>query len=165
MDSSINNDKANQCCLFPALVNYATPAEYKEHYEKYYCRQKIITFDNLRVYFRKTKFGHVFYESSSRDGRKDVFSRRRAERIDWIKATLEHPKAEFYQGWNKDKKVHDCDRRVSVVYEDFVVVIQIKRDINEQIIAAEFVTAYSADNSIAKIRSSPKWDFTIGEKK
>ena len=141
----------------PALVCYATPAEYKSHYEKHYCRGKIITFDNIRVYFTPAKFGHVFYESSARNGKKDFFSKIRAERINWIKATLENPHAELYQGWNKKQKVVEPNRRVSLVYEDFVVVIETKRDANGRITKAEFVTAYVADNSINEIRKSPKW--------
>lgn len=144
----------------PALVNYATPKEYKQHYESHYCRKKIYTFDHIRVYFRQTKFGHVFYESSTRDGKKDSFSKARTERIDWIRATLESPKAELYQGWNKDDKIYDNNRRVSVVYEDFVVVIKInKTDEKGKPLTADFITAYVADNSINKIRSSPKWSW------
>ena len=142
----------------PALVHYATPAEYKQHYEKHYCRGKIVTFDSIRVYFKPTKFGHVFYESTARDGKKDVFSKIRAERIDWIKATLENPDAELYQGWNKKDKVVEPNRRVSVVYEEFVVIIEVKKDDSGKVIKAEFVTAYVADNSINEIRKSPKWD-------
>lgn len=149
----------------PAFIQYSTPAEYKQHYEKHYCREKIFTFDNIRVFFRQSKFGHVFYESSSRDGKKDKFSQNRAERIGWIRPTLEHPKAELYQGWSKDGKVYDSSRRVSVVYEDFVVVIWMnKTDSNGKPVAADFVTAYVADNSIDKIRSSPKWSWDAGVK-
>lgn len=144
----------------PALIYYATVAEYKRHYEKHYCQEKILTFDSVRVYFRSSKFGHVFYESSARDGKKDQFSKTRAERIAWIRATLENPKAELYQGWNKDDKVYDISRRVSVVYEDFVVVIRINKfDTNGKPTTADFVTAYVADNSIDRIRSSPKWSW------
>lgn len=141
----------------PDLVCYATPAEYRQHYKKYYCLEKIITFDNIRVYFSPAKFDHVFYESTARDGKKDVFSKIRAERIDWIKATLENPNAELYQGWNKKDKVVEPNRRVSVVYEEFVVIIEIKRDLNGMLAKAEFVTAYVADNSIDEIRKMPKW--------
>lgn len=142
----------------PALIHYATPAEYKQHYENHYCRERIFTFDSIRVFFRQAKFGHVFYESSARDGKKDKFSKNRAERIGWIRATLEHPDAELYQGWNKDDKVYDNSRRVSVVYDDFVVVIWMKKpNSNGKSEAADFVTAYVADNSIDKIKNSPKW--------
>jgi hypothetical protein len=140
----------------PPLVLYATPAEYRLHYERVYCRGNIQTFDGIRVYFGPRKFGHVFYESTARDGRKDVFSPVRAQRIDWIKATLEHPTAALFEGWNKASRQYDATRRVSVVYEDFVVVVAmgLRQDGS---LRANFVTCYQADNSITKIRSSPAW--------
>lgn len=58
----------------PPLVRYATVAEYRSHYDRVYCRGNILTFDGIRVYFAASKFGHVFYESTARDDRKDVFS-------------------------------------------------------------------------------------------
>lgn len=140
----------------PPLVHYATVAEYRSHYEGVYCRGNIVTFDGIRVYFGAGKFGHTFYESTSRDGRKDVFSPVRAQRIDWIKATLEHPTAALFEGWDKSSRQHDATRRVAVVYEDFVVVVAmgLKQDGS---LKANFVTCYQADNSIGKIRSSPAW--------
>ena len=95
----------------PPLVHYATVAEYRSHYERIYCRGNIQTFDGIRVYFKASKFGHSFYESTAQDGRKDIFSWVRARRIDWIKATLENPKAALFQGWNKDSCQYDATRR------------------------------------------------------
>lgn len=140
----------------PPLVHYATVAEYRSHYEQVYCRGNIQTFDGIRVYFSPGKFGHVFYESSARDGRKDAFSPVRAQRIDWIKATLEHPEAALFEGWDKTSRQYDATRRVAVVYEDFVVVVAmgLKQDGS---LKANFVTCYQADNSIGKIRNSPPW--------
>jgi len=140
----------------PPLVHYATAAEYRHHFEGTYCRGSIQTFDGIRVYFAAAKFGHVFYESTARDGRKDVFSPVRAERIDWIKATLVHQQADLYQGWNKDVRCPDATRRVAVVYEDFVVVVEMGLT-REGALKANFVTCYQADNSITKIRTSPVW--------
>ncbi len=71
---------------------------------------------SARVYFAATKFGHVFYESTARDGLKDHFSPVRAQRIDWIKATLEHPQATLFEGWNSKARQYDASRRVAVVY-------------------------------------------------
>ena len=138
------------------LVLYATPAEYRAHYERVYCRGTIQTFDGIRVYFAASKFWHMFYESTLRDGRKDAFSTVRAERIDWIKATLEHPQAALFAGWDKMSRTYDNTRRVAVVYEDFVVVVAmgLKQD---GALKANFVTCYQADNSIGKIRTSPLW--------
>lgn len=143
----------------PPLIFYDTPNEYKRHYLRHYCCSKIITFDSIQVYFGSSKWEHVFYDSSLRDGKKDVFSPMRAQRIDWIKATLENANAELYQGWNKKTKTYENNRRVSVVYEDFVVVILISQlDASKIPYKAQFITAYVADNSIKKIRKSPKWD-------
>lgn len=140
----------------PSLVNYATVAEYRAHYKRVYCRGYIQTFDGIRVFFGADKFGHMFYESTARDGRKDVFSLVRAQRIDWIKSTLEHPNADLYEGWDKSVRQHDPTRRVAVVYEDFVVVVTMGLKLDGSL-KANFVTCYQADNSIGKIRTSPIW--------
>ncbi len=138
------------------LVHYATEAEYRQHYEREYCRSVVTTFDGIRVYFSPSKFLHAFYESTNRDGQKDSFSPVRAQRIDWIKATLESPQADIYKGYDKNKGLYDDTRRVAVVYEDFVVIISLslKRD---GTLKGNFVTCYQADNSIGKIRTSPYW--------
>ncbi|MDZ7753064.1 MAG: hypothetical protein U5S82_15755 [Gammaproteobacteria bacterium] len=143
----------------PPLVHYATVGEYRSHYARVYCRGHIQTFDDIRVYFSASKFGHVFYESMARDGRKNAFSPVRAQRIDWIKATLEHPQAALFEGWDKNARRYDATRRVAVVYEDFVVVVAmgLKQD---GTLKANFVTCYQADNSIGKIRRSPTWSRT-----
>ena len=140
----------------PLKVLYATEAEYKEHFSQVYCHAAILTFDGIPVRFRQGNFEHCMYESSKRNGVKDQFSKPRAERIDWIKATLENPAADLYQGWDKKRKRSDPNARVAVVYEEFVVVIQtwVRGDGTR---AANFVTAYVADSSIGKIRSQPRW--------
>lgn len=142
----------------PPLLTYGTVREYKQHYERYYQRGTIFTFDSIRVYFKPQKFGHAFYQNSrGRSGAKDEFSTERAQRMDWIKLTLEHPDADVYMGWNKDEKCFEEDRRVSVVFEDFVVVIELSLNTKGEL-KANFVTCYVADRSIGKIRSSPPWD-------
>lgn len=140
----------------PPLVHYATVAEYRSHYERVYCRGNVQTFDGIRVYFSAGKFSHAFYESTSRDGRKDLFSPVRAQRIDWVRATLEHPAAALFEGWDQTARQYDATRRVAVVYEDFVVVVAmgLKQD---RTLKANFVTCFRADNSIGRIRSSPAW--------
>jgi hypothetical protein len=85
-------------------------AQYRSHYERVYCPGNIKTFDGIRVFFGASKFGHMFYESSARDGRKDVFSPARAQRIDWIKSTLERPKADLFEGWDKASRAYDATR-------------------------------------------------------
>lgn len=142
----------------PPLLYYATVREYKHHYDKYYCRAQIFTFDGIRVYFGSQKFGHAFYENSQRrNGPKDEFSPTRAQRMDWIKLTLEHPDAEHFTGWNPKRKDHEQTRRVTIVYEDFVVIVELSLD-RQGALKGNFVTCYVADNSIARIRRSPVWN-------
>ncbi len=140
----------------PPLVLYPTAAEYRTHFEQGYCRSVIATFDGIRVYFSIGHFEHCFYESSARNGLKDVFSPVRAQRIDWIKATLEHPQACLFAGWNKKERYVESTRRVAVVFEDFAVIVQMGLKLNGEL-RGNFVTCYQADNSITKIRASPVW--------
>ena len=140
----------------PPLLQYANENEYRDHFEKTYCRQQIFTFDGIPVYIHRGMFQHAFYESTHRNGLKDQFSVVRAQRMDWIKATLENPSAALYQGWDNTKKKHDPKRRVSVVYEDFVVIIRLGLKSGGEL-KGEFVTCFQADNSIGKIRQSERW--------
>lgn len=139
---------------YPPFVNYTSEDEYQQHYENIYCRAPIKTFDGILVRFKKSQFDHCFYESSRRNGIKDVFSFERKLRIDWIKSALQDPQAELFMGWDNKKKRVSSKRRVAVVVENFVVIIQITGH-NK----ANFVTAYLADstNTISKIKRSPKW--------
>lgn len=146
--------------VYPPLRKCTSPAEYRRHYENVYCRGPIRTFDGIAVRFRKRDFNHCFFESTRRDGSKNVFSRKRAERMDWIKTALQDPNSERYQGWDRVRKRYDKTRRVVVVMGNYVVVIALTGSKT-----ADFVTAYVADtpgrpgqpSTIDKIRSSPKW--------
>ncbi|MBP7279298.1 MAG: hypothetical protein KBA11_07790 [Sedimentibacter sp.] len=142
---------------FPPLLDYTTIAEYKTHFENYFCKKPIITFDGIPIYFNINIFSHSFYESSLKDSNKDVFSSIRAQRMNWIKETLENSNADLYQGWDKKLKRYIPSRRVAVVYIDYVVVVEIilKKDGK---LKGKFITAYKAENSIQKIRNSPKWN-------
>lgn len=119
-----------------------------------------MTFDGIAVRFRKGQFCHCFYESSRRNRVKDVFSAKRAQRIDWIKAALQDPNSERYQGWDKRRGRYDARRRVALVMGNYVVVIALKG--RKQ---ADFVTAYVADtpatpgrpSTVEMIRRAPKW--------
>lgn len=145
---------------YPPLLVLATATEYRAHFENVYCRCPVLTFDGIAVRFRKQSFNHCFFESTRRDGVKDLFSTKRAERIDWIKAALQDPTAERYCGWNKTKRRYDRSRRVTIVMGNYVVVIAIT---GPRI--ADFITAYVADpptssgrpSTIDQIRSGPKW--------
>ena len=141
----------------PPKVHYATEAEYRAHFEATLCQAPIITFDGIPVRFRKRQFAHCMYESTKRNKVKDQFSRQRAERIDWIEATLTHPGADLYQGWDKQNGCVNPNGRVAVVYEQFVVIILVMTDAAGNL-TADFVTAYLADNSIGKIRAMPRWE-------
>ncbi len=141
----------------PPLLVLASWEDYREHYINNYCRSVISTHDGIRVYFSPDRFGHAFRESSNRDGIKDSFSEERMQRMDWIKATLENEKSNHYCGWDNFNKVHDLKRRVSVVYESFVVILEL-RIAQDGSIRGKFVTCYQADNSINKITKAPLWD-------
>jgi hypothetical protein len=137
--------------VYCSLVQYASEEDYRRHFETQYCRAPIVTCDGIAVFFRKRMFDHCFFESvSSKD---DTFSRRRAERIDWIAVVLQDPSADLFVGWDKKKKRPARDRRVAVVSDDYVVVIRlVRRD------RAEFMTAFVAERTtIRKIRASERW--------
>ena len=144
---------------YPSLVIYATEFDYKIHYEETYCQTPIVCFDGICVRFRKEKFYHAFFESIM-GGKDNVFSHKRAERINWIQTALEDPNSERFWGWDSTKKRYDKKRRVTVVMGNYVVVISLIGETN-----AEFVTAYLADtpskngkpSTIDKIRRSPKY--------
>lgn len=134
----------------PPLVQYHTEQEYRQHFERIYCRQPIKTFDGIMVRFRKGMFDHCFFESIH--AKDDTFSQRRAERIDWIKSVLQDANAELREGWDNKKKCPAKDRRVAVVVNNYVVIIRIRG------VKADFVTAFVVTgNSIRKIRTNPLW--------
>jgi len=145
---------------YPPLLQLATAAEYRTHFESLYCRGPIATFDGIKVRFRKRDFNHCFFESSRRDGNKDDFSSKRAERMEWIKAALQDAHADRYLGWDKAKRTYDRSRRVTVVMGNYVVVIRITAARK-----ADCVTAFVADtparpgrpSTIDMIRRGPKW--------
>ncbi len=141
----------------PQLVQYETKKEYRQHYEREYCRKPLETFDGILVRFRKSQFDHCFYESTRRDRVKDEFSERRAKRIDWIKAALQDENADLYVGWDRSKKRYTRYRRVAVIVDNYVVIIRLLKEGR-----AEFVTAYVADSpsTIKKIRQGLRWQKT-----
>lgn len=141
----------------PPLLTLATEADYRQRFERIYCRAVITTHDGIRVYFRKEDFDHAFFESALRNGVKDSsLSAVRAQRMDWIAATLADPAATRLQGWDKKKRCYDPTHCVNVVYQDFVVVLRLGKKADGSL-KANFVTCYKADNSIGKIRNSPQW--------
>ncbi|GGE47774.1 hypothetical protein GCM10011360_38700 [Primorskyibacter flagellatus] len=140
----------------PPFLNLPDEAAYRAHYETTYVRSRITTHHGIPVYFQKDKFDHAFYEATNRDGVKNQFSMPRAQRMNWIVATLNAPAADWYQGWITPRKQYDPSRSVAVAYGDFVVVLRFSAKQNGDL-KANFVTCYDADNSIGKIRQSPAW--------
>lgn len=139
----------------PPLLNLADQAAYHNHYVTTCCNGPIVTPDGIPVYFDRPRFYHAFFESVVFPD--DTFSPVRAQRMDWIRLTLQDAGADRFQGWNKKTKAYEPHRRVEVVHEDFVVVLQIGRKQNGQL-RAKFVTCYQADRSIGVIRRSPRWN-------
>lgn len=130
-----------------------TESELRELWNNEYCRQVIYTHDNIRVKFYSDMFDHAFFESTNREkGGKDILSYVRLEKMLWIKDVLADETAIMLQGWDKGKKKYVKNRRVSIIKDNYVVVIWIKNESE-----AKFITAYEADNSIDKIMESPKW--------
>lgn len=130
-----------------------TESELRELWNREYCRQVIYTHDSIRVKFYSDMFDHAFFESTNREkGGKDVLSYVRLEKMLWIKDVLADKTAIMLQGWDKVKKKYVKNRRVSIIKDNYVVVIWIKNESE-----AKFITAYEADNSIDKIKESPKW--------
>ena len=140
----------------PPLKKLKTEREYRKYYEEVYCKNPVKTFDNIYVYFYPEKFDDAFFESKNYKARdKSIFSLKRAERIDYIKYTLENVKDNVYVGWDRDKKRPRKDRRVAILTpENYVVIITILSDAK-----AKFITAYPINNikTALSIYSSEKW--------
>lgn len=141
--------------MCPPLVIYEKQEDYREHYEREYCRSPITTPDGIRVFFSKDQFKHIFFESI--ESKDDTFSEKRSQRIDWIKHTLTNTSSILYQGYDHETKEYYPDRRVTLRYEDFVVILQLSLN-SKGILKGKIITCYYADNSIDKIKESPLWD-------
>ena len=63
--------------------------------------------------------------------------------------------ADLYVGYESKTKSYTRSKRVAVVKNNYVVVIQIYADKK-----AKFITAYVADELIDKIKNGPKWSDT-----
>ena len=138
----------------PALLLLTDEVAYRAHFEQMYCRAPIPTFDAVAVRFRKGDFDHCCFESDRVTQQKAYFSSQRAQRLDWIKASLQDANAELFVGWDKRANAYDHDRRVCVVSGNYVVVIAITGPTT-----ARFITAYLADSgrTMMLIRRSPQW--------
>lgn len=135
---------------YPLLVSYDTEDEYRAHFEREYCKKVVRSFDKINVRFRKNHFDHCFFETVIE--KDDTFSKKRAERIDWIKAALKDPLAELYVGWDSKKKRPAFSRRVALVQHNYVVIFRFTGKKK-----AEFVTAFVAgQRTLSQIKSNPK---------
>lgn len=133
-----------------------TQDDYKKYFINNYCNANIFTYSGIEVKFYPDQFEHSFFESENHKKRdKSLFSLERAQRMTWIKETLQNPNAELYVGWDREKKKYNEDRRISIITpENYVVVLNI---INDK--KAKFITAYLASKTNAKkIRSAPIWE-------
>lgn len=140
----------------PPLLVLEDEDAYRQHFVRTLCRAQIETHDGIRVYFSPATFDHAFFESSDRRGADDVFSMSRAERMDWIAAALADRNALCLQGWDKHTQSYSAKRRITVVVQDFVIVLALSTKRNGQL-KANFVTCFKAENSFVKIRQSPRW--------
>ena len=143
----------------PSLINYDNVNDYENHFIREYCHSPIITFDSIPITFRRSSFYHAFFKSSGPDRIKNKFSKSRAQKIDWIKASLQCPKAELYQGWVKGNI--DPLRRVSITYGNYIVVVKMRLR-GDGVLVGDFITAYTADlGPSLKIKLNPKWKMPI----
>jgi hypothetical protein len=143
--------------VMPPLLKLPDQAAYRAHYERTLCLGNIVTHDGIRVFFDKSKFDHAFFESSTRRGENDVFSTDRAERMGWIAVALADVNAPRLQGWLKREGRYDSTRRVTVIMQDFVVVVALSKR-RDGALKANFITCYKAENSIEKILRAPAWN-------
>lgn len=144
----------------PKLVYYETENQYFEHYKRVYCRDKVYTFDGIRIFFDPKRFLHAFYEDDNTKqygGNKSKFCKVRAERIDWIKYVLADKDSVLYQGYN-ERVGNMPERRVAVISRDkYVVILNMFLNNNGEL-CGKFNTAFYADKSYERIIQNPLWD-------
>jgi len=147
----------------PELVYYETESEYFEHYKRVYCRDKVYTFDGIRVFFDPKRFLHAFYKDDKYKqygGSKSKFCKKRAEHINWIKYVLTNEESILYQGYNERGGILP-ERRVAVISKDKYVVILNMFLNNNGDLCARFNTAFCAEKSFKKITQSPLWNMDL----
>ena len=142
----------------PEKVYFDNEEEYKQHYHSKYCESGIVTHDGIPIRFALSRFEHAFYERSSSDRRtpKDTFCLPRAKRIDWIEEALTNPAYTMYEGWLKYKEVYTSERRITLVDDGYLVMIDLFK--KKDTLRGEFITAYSPlRRTLKNIKSGPKW--------
>ncbi len=138
----------------PALLEYKTEAEYKAYYKTNLMKQAVFTFDGIRVYFTEQRFWHAC-EERDETGKKSIFSFHRASYLSWIKYTLESPDTRIYKGTHERKT--EADRRVSLLCEKFVVVLQMGLNSKGEL-KANFITSFPLDGGAMGIKKSQLWN-------
>ena len=147
---------------YPPLLTFTAEEEYRQEFERLYCRKPTVTHDGISVRFNRSDFDHCAYRSKSMND-KSIFSLPRAQRIHWIGLILQDPAAELFFGWDRVKRRVDRESRVALTADGYVVVI---RFISKETKQARFVTAYQDDGKrtaagfslVQQIRRSPKWE-------
>lgn len=135
-------------------------AEYRAHFVANFTRTPLrfqTSQGHAPVYFSANQFDHAFFESTRRDGVKDVFSAARAERMDDISVVLADRSVPRHAGWDSRTRSHSHTRCVSIALNDFVVVVRLGLT-RTGYLRGNFVTCYVADNSIGKILAAPAWN-------
>ena len=128
-------------------------ADLRAIWEEEYCKEPIITFDNVVVRCYADQFDHLFFESADRRLKdKTILSYNRLEKIYWIKDTLQDASAILKKGWDTKEKEYYKDRRVAIVKDNYVVVIRFTG-----VLKAKLVTAYEK-NDIDNILQAPDFE-------
>ena len=134
----------------PPLLSFKSVQAYQKYYKRTYCGREINTHDGIRVYFKPSRFDHAFFEHGQ-------FAWARAQRMDWIEATLKCRRSECYQGWDRRTKRYVANRRVNVAFDYFVVILEFLLRGNG--LKGNFVTCYPAHAKTQRMISrSPWWD-------
>ena len=137
----------------PPFLEFETPEEYEKYFLDNYCKKPIDTFDGFTIWFKHTDFFHAFYESSIIT-HKGEFSKDRASRMSWIKQVLTNKDCILKKGYDKEKKEFTDDRRVTVVFGDYVLIIGINRKKRKGF----FITTFVAnEETLDKIIRGPDW--------
>lgn len=141
--------------VYPQLLNFEHDDEYLDRYRDVYCTNPIITFDGFQVRFRRADYFHLFCKEEYEGGPRNVFVPQRAQRMDWIKTTLEDNAATLKFGWDRRTRGTMFDRRVALVQGNYTVTIQF-----EAADSARIVTAFVMDvpANVSNLLLQPTWE-------
>lgn len=120
-----------------------------------YCSIPVRTFDGITVKFYSEMFDHAFFESFKRKEKdKSILSLNRCEKMLWIKDALEDATTIRKQGWINKTKTYDENRRVTLVKDNYIVIIQLYS--KEK---ARFISAYEINDeeNLKLIKDGPDW--------